>query len=247
MSTRAVPRLRVFAGPNGSGKSTLISQLRQEVHLYHTINPDDLLLTLEQSRTIDLRPYGVNGDPNAFRQFVTKSTYDERVRKQVLASMVSADSIVVPFAKINAHCVALLASYLRELLLAARQSFTFESVFSHPSKLEELQRARDAGYQVYVYFVATANAAINVERVDLRVAEGGHGVPHAKILSRYDASLANLLPALRICHRAYIFDNSGDESKWVAEVTPKGALLIRSSTVPVWFKQRVLEKLSSDQ
>jgi predicted ABC-type ATPase len=244
VNTQIVPRLRVFAGPNGSGKSTLISQLRQEINLYHVINPDDLLLSLEPSRTIDLRPYGIEGDAEAFRRFVTESTYGERVRQQVLAASVSSGRIEVPSARINAHCVALLAAYLRDLLFTARRSFTFESVFSHPSKLEELRRARDAGYQVYVYFVATANAAINVERVDLRVAEGGHDVPHSKILSRYDASLANLLPALRICHRAYIFDNSGDESKWIAEVTPNGALLIKSSTVPVWFKKCVLENLS---
>jgi predicted ABC-type ATPase len=40
----------------------------------------------------------------------------------------------------------LLAAYLRDRLLASRLSFTFESVFSHPSKVVELQHAKDLGY-----------------------------------------------------------------------------------------------------
>ena len=245
MSAEPVPRLRVFAGPNGSGKSTLISQLQQHVNLYHIINPDDLLRSLERTRAIDLKAYEIRGNARDFSRFVESSTYGCDVKRQVLAAQVRPDQIEFPSAKINAHCVALLAAYLRDRLLAAKLSFTFESVFSHPSKVEELRRAKDMGYRVYVYFIATAAPTINVERVDLRVVQGGHDVPHEKIRSRYDLSLANLVPALRICHRAYIFDNSGDESRWIAEVTPKGSLLIRSATVPVWFKKHVLEVLKS--
>ena len=245
MSAESIPRLRVFAGPNGSGKSTLISQLQQHVNLYHVVNPDDLLRSLERTRTIDLKAYEIRASAKDFRSFVQRSTYNPDVKRQVLAAQVRRDQIEFPSARINAHCVALLAAYLRDRLLAARLSFTFESVFSHPSKVEELQHANDLGYRVYVYFIATEAPAINVERVDLRVAQGGHSVPHEKIRSRYAASLTNLVPALRICHRAYIFDNSGDESRWIAEVTPKGTLLIRSATVPLWFKKWVLEKLHS--
>jgi predicted ABC-type ATPase len=245
MSAEPIPRLRVFAGPNGSDKSTLIFQLQQHVNLYHIINPDDLLRSLERTRTIDLKTYEIRAGTKDFRSFVQRSTYAPDVKRQVLAAQVRPDQIEFPSVRINAHCVALLAAYLRDRLLASGLSFTFESVFSHPSKVLELQYAKDLGYRVYVYFIATAAPTINVKRVDLRVAQGGHDVPHEKIRSRYAASLANLVPALRICHRAYIFDNSGDESRWIAEVTPKGSLLIRSATVPVWFKKHVLEVLKS--
>ena len=147
MSTKPVPRLRVFAGPNGSGKSTLVSQLQQEVDLYHVINPDDLLRSLEQNLTIDLDTYEIAGSPGGFEQFITKSTYSEDVKRHVLAARVSSGSIEFPSARINAHCVALLAAYIRDRLFASKLSFTFESVFSHPSKVEELQRAKDMGYQ----------------------------------------------------------------------------------------------------
>jgi len=158
MSLEAVPRLRVFAGPNGSGKSILISQLQQDVNLYHIINPDDLLCSLDRTRTIDLKAYEIRGNARDFKRFVESSTYGRDVKRQVFAAQVRSDRIEFPSAEINAHCVALLAAYLRDRFLAARLSFTFESVFSHPSKVEELRRAKDMGYRVYVYFIATAEA-----------------------------------------------------------------------------------------
>ncbi len=73
--------------------------------------------------------------------------------------------------------------------------------------------------------------------------EGGHTVPIDKIVSRYVLSMANLPAAIRLSHRAYVYDNSvddvearlclrvqdgllrkvyGDLPSWVAEV--EGAL-----------------------
>lgn len=243
MSGKRVPRVRVFAGPNGSGKSTLISQLQKQVNLYHVINPDDLLQSIKSKRVVDLEQYGLETTRTVFRRFVADSTYDEAVKQRLLSARVSQKLIELSSGPINAHCVALLAAYLRDRLLDARDSFSFESVFSHDSKLTELEHAKELGYQVYVYFISTEDPQINVKRVALRVAEGGHDVPLKKVLSRYDKCQANLLPALHLCHRAYIFDNSGDVSRWIAEVTPKGTLLIKSATVPLWFQTHVLEQL----
>src|SRR5580704_3465025 len=50
-----------------------------------------------------------------------------------------------------------------------RKSFTFETVMSHPSKVDILDRAKKAGFFVQLYFVGTDNPATNIERVALRV------------------------------------------------------------------------------
>jgi len=38
--------------------------------------------------------------------------------------------------------------------------------------------------------------------------QGGHTVPIEKIVSRYAKSLANLVPAIRLANRVYIYDKS---------------------------------------
>jgi predicted ABC-type ATPase len=40
--------------------------------------------------------------------------------------------------------------------MAQRQSFAFETVMSHPSKLVQLQQAKDLGYMVEIYYLDSA-------------------------------------------------------------------------------------------
>jgi len=71
---------------------------------------------------------------------------------------------------------------------------------------------------------------------------GGHPVPEDKIVSRYFRSLDLLLEAIRYSNRAYIFDNSGQQQIFIAEITDGHILQLRSEQIPHWFKQSVLDK-----
>ena len=46
------------------------------------------------------------------------------------------------------------------------------------------------------------------QRIAQRVMDGGHEVPISKIISRYYKSLANAAQAIELVDRAYIYDNS---------------------------------------
>lgn len=71
-----------------------------------------------------------------------------------------------------------------------------------PDKIDFIQRAKQAGFFVRLFFVGTDNPSINAKRVALRVMEGGHDVPISKIIARYTRSLANCSVAARIADRA---------------------------------------------
>ena len=90
-----------------------------------------------------------------------------------------------------------------------------------PDKIDFIQRTKQAGFFVRLFFVGTDHPAINAKRVALRVMEGGHDVPISKIIARYIRSLANCLVAARTADRAYIYDNSEDNAS--------ARLLIRTS------------------
>jgi predicted ABC-type ATPase len=78
----------------------------------------------------------------------------------------------------------LIADKRRDECIRTKQSFSFETVMSHPSKIEILVRAKEAGYIVLLYFVGTDDPQTNIERVALRVAQGGHVVPDDKVRDR---------------------------------------------------------------
>jgi predicted ABC-type ATPase len=100
------------------------------------------------------------------------------------------------------------AEELRQSCLSEYRSFSFETVMSHPSKIEVLKQARSLGYIVILYFVATEAPELNVARVRQRIALGGHSVPEDRIVKRYKRAMDLLPDAIRQCDRAVLFDNS---------------------------------------
>ena len=101
-----------------------------------------------------------------------------------------------------------IADERRASAIIARRSFSFETVFSHPSKLDVLDQARSAGFDISLFFVAVDNPIINVERVKTRVFLGGHDVPADRVISRYGRTMALLPEMLVRMDRAWIFDNT---------------------------------------
>lgn len=96
----------------------------------------------------------------------------------------------------------------RDACIEAKVSFSFETVMSHPSKVEVLTRAKTAGFFVQLFFVGIDDPQTNIERVALRVAQGGHDVPRDRIVARWHRTMALLHRAVAICDRSFIFDNS---------------------------------------
>lgn len=101
-----------------------------------------------------------------------------------------------------------LAETLRWEAIRARRSLMYETVMSHPSKIAELQAAALAGYRVTVVFVATEDPQVNIERIALRVADGGHDVPKERIRARHRRSIALAPSAIAFAAHAYVYDNT---------------------------------------
>jgi predicted ABC-type ATPase len=240
-----VPRFRIFAGPNGSGKSTLLYELedRHGFSLYRVVSPDEIQIGLESNAGLDLATFSLDLSVDKFKTFVKASTYSSRVKQAALRMEFSGGRIRSRHSRETSYNAALVAGFIRGELIHARKSLSIESVLSHASKLDELRQAKRRKYRTYLYYVAMDVVELSVARVAERVAGGGHDVPEDKIRKRYDASLANLLPALKLAYRAYIFDNSGLEAKPIAEKTPRGKLNILTEHIPLWFAHSVLDQL----
>ena len=76
---------------------------------------------------------------------------------------------------------------------------------------------------------------------------GGHPVPDDKVISRYERSLALLSEAVRHTDRAYIFDNSGADRVWIAEVTDGTEIEMKTNEMPAWFKTALWDKFEAGE
>ena len=130
---------------------------------------------------------------------------------------------------------AVRAEEMREQCVREGRSLAFETVLSMPDKIDFIQRAKQSGFFVRLFFVGTDNPAINAKRVALRVMEGGHDVPISKIIARYTRSLANCSVAARIADRAYIYDNSVENaSAQLVFRTSEGKLIKHYGSINPW-------------
>ncbi len=242
------PRLRVFAGPNGSGKSTILEEVRRTridgrpIDFGVYVNADDIARTLRTLGRFDFSAYRVDATQETFDAFAERSgllgeafspSAYRRGRK------VLAGAFELKTKKYVDRYAQLIAQYLYDRLLASRRKLSFETVLSHESKLKLMKRARDAGYKVYLYFVATADVAINIERVSIRVKQGGHHVAEDAIVRRYRRTLSLLREAIDAADTAYCWDNSGAEATLFCESkrTSQGRSWTWLAKRPSWFDE----------
>ncbi len=107
----------------------------------------------------------------------------------------------------HAYDAAEIASLTRKRLIDLGEPFIAETVFSHPSKLELLDRAMGAGYTVELQ-VLLVPEELAVQRVAYRVASGGHSVPEDKIRSRYQRLWPLVGAAMAKADTTHVWDNS---------------------------------------
>lgn len=138
----------------------------------------------------------------------------------------------------KAYEASTIAATQRLKCIEQKQSFSFETVMSHPSKLAILETAKIAGFETRVIFVSTEDPNLNVDRVRQRVLDGGHDVPSHKIVSRYHRSLSLLPKASEIAERIYLVDNS--DSLQIKAVLSQGQVIEQSREKIEWVERTIV-------
>jgi len=244
-------RLRILAGPNGSGKSTIVKKIRSTYYCGYFVNADEIQVILDEKKVLNLSSnYGLLVHPGSFEKYLSAEgkSWQEKASKENAPINIyfSDNNIVIKEGQLTAiYDAAIVADFVRVELLAQNNTFTFETVLSHPSKLDFLKNARKRGYKNYLYFVCTVSPTINIARVFQRVQLGGHDVPSDKIESRYYSSLELLSDLIPNTYHTYLFDNSSEDSeiRLIAEIENGSVFIPKAEEIPWWVDEYVISKL----
>ena len=99
-------------------------------------------------------------------------------------------------------------------LAKAREDFAFESTLSGRTYLRLLNRWKTAGYWIEIVFLSLPSVQLAFQRIATRVRQGGHDVPRADVLRRFDRSWHNFHALYRqLAHTWSVYDNSGDSPR----------------------------------
>ena len=139
----------------------------------------------------------------------------------------------------SAEAVLKAANYcsdLRETCLREKKSFVFETVMSAEDKLDFILRAKEQGFFVRLFFIATRHPSINAARIALRVMQGGHDVPISKIVSRYYKSISNCKTIAPVVDRLYVYDNSidGEDARLLFRLVDGSLKKQYAEDIPKW-------------
>jgi predicted ABC-type ATPase len=224
----------MLAGPNGSGKSTLFRSLRaaQVFPFGYCLNPDEIERELTEFGRLYLGGWGLQLTDDAIERFVRSHGLAGRITGKL--PRVDGNSLIAPKGYQPGYFVSAFADLLRREWMAKEESFTFETVMSHPDRLDLLVDAVGRGYRTYLYYVCTDSARINARRIVNRVLRGGHDVAPEKVRERYKRSLGLLPRAIKMSTRAYLFDNSGGGHRLIAEYED-GKQVTAADDLPSWF------------
>jgi predicted ABC-type ATPase len=92
------------------------------------------------------------------------------------------------------------------------ESFAFETTLSGRTYIKKIREMKSKGYEIIIYFLKLASVDLAIERVKLRVAEGGHNVPVVDIKRRFERSWINFQTLYKPLADAWIiFDTSGPQ------------------------------------
>ena len=103
---------------------------------------------------------------------------------------------------------AKMAINLRNECFLYGKSFNEETTLTGKSILKIIDRAKELGYELQLFYVGVSSTEIAKERIKSRVEKGGHHIENDIVEKRYYESLKNLKEILLKFDKVYLYDNS---------------------------------------
>ena len=157
-----------------------------------------------------------------------KTTASYTVLPEILQcnNFVNIDEIakgISPFApdKVGLQAGKLMLRRINELL-EQNETFAIETTLATRTYTKLIERARNAGYKVFLMFLYLDSAIHAINRVSQRVSEGGHDVPDEIIKRRYKSGLYNLINLyMPVCDNVAVYNNTYSPTVLIAKKNGK--------------------------
>lgn len=173
-----------------------------------------------------------------------KTTASYTILPEILhcKEFVNADEIakgLSPFQPetVSFHAGRIMLQRIHELI-SQQVDFAFETTLTTLSYQETIKLAKEKGYHISLLFFWLNDANLAIERVRIRVAEGGHNIPNEVIIRRYNKGVSNLLNIfVNLCDYWLVIDNSSKPYSFIAEGNIDTQPLIYN--VEIWEKIKI--------
>ena len=135
-----------------------------------------------------------------------------------LPHFINADLIAGGISPLRPELAAITAGrlVLRELdrLVEANAEFAFESTLSGRHYAKRIEHWKTRGYLIEIVYLRLASPQLALRRIASRVRQGGHNVPRADVIRRFNRGWTNFLDVYRpLADHWAIYENSESKPK----------------------------------
>ena len=151
-----------------------------------------------------------------------KTTFAKKFLPKYCTHFINADLIAQGLSPFSPVAAAMKAGrlVLKEIeeMSGKGASFAFETTLSGKTYLSLLNKLKNKGYRIHLFFLWIPNSGLALERIKDRVASGGHDVPAVDVRRRFRRSIENFFKIYEpLLNTWMLYDNSGSEPLLVAE------------------------------
>ena len=114
-------------------------------------------------------------------------------------------------------------------------SFAQETTLSNSKTELTAKESQERGYSVRLFYVGLDSVEECLQRIENRVAHGGHNIREEDVLRRFAGRWEAVAKVLPYCDEAHFFDNYNGFVE-VAEYV-NGELIVKGSKLPLWVKE----------
>ncbi len=128
-------------------------------------------------------------------------------------------------------------------LLNSGVNFAFETTLTTLSYLNTIKAAKEKGYSVNLLYFWLNDVNLAIERVKIRVSEGGHNIPEETIRRRYFRGIFNLTNKFTaLCDYWIVINNSSRPFTFVAEGQGSNEIKVHDNAIWQLIKTQPNEK-----
>ncbi len=113
------------------------------------------------------------------------------------------------------------------------KSFSIETTLAGKNAIRQIQKAKQKGFEITMFYIALNDVSQNIERVASRVKNGGHHISTEDIIRRNKTSFDHLYEYAFLVDNLVLVDNSKDDGEMVLEVND-GNITYKSNQLPKW-------------
>jgi predicted ABC-type ATPase len=124
----------------------------------------------------------------------------------------------------------------KNLAIQNKTNFAFETNYHHESVPQTAKHFQEAGHETVLLFIALPSEEAAIDRVKLRVSQGGHSVDEKTIRERYNKGLELLDQTFQQYDRIDVFISKENKQETILWVEPQ----LKAGTV---FDKELMNKL----